>query len=289
MSFLHRLIGRDLETSNRRHPRAFRPGTRPIVEDLEDRLVLSAAAVVAPLVQPQINILPQLSVTNVVQGVGGALNAVVALGNQTVNVPLTLTSSPNLADPTCPILNLHLGEIHLNLLGLNVDTSEICLSITAHENGGLLGDLLCGVSNLLQGGTPLGTILGGLNNVAGDLNTVLSGLTGLLNGALGAATTTSAAPTTGQATPTVLDSSPGACDILNLSLGPIDLTLLGLNVHLDNCHGGPVTVDITAQPGGGLLGDLLCSLDNLLTNGQASTRAVDRLLTNIARDISRLV
>jgi hypothetical protein len=49
------------------------------------------------------------------------------------------------------------------------------------------------------------------------------------------------------------------CAILNLELGPIDLTLLGLNVSLDNCKGGPVTVDITARRGA-LLGDLLCGL-----------------------------
>ena len=51
------------------------------------------------------------------------------------------------------------------------------------------------------------------------------------------------------------------CAILNLELGPIDLTLLGLNVHLDNCANGPITVDITAVTGqGNLLGNLLCEL-----------------------------
>jgi hypothetical protein len=39
------------------------------------------------------------------------------------------------------------------------------------------------------------------------------------------------------------------CAILNLELGPVDLTLLGLNVHLDDCDDGPVTVDITARRG----------------------------------------
>jgi hypothetical protein len=288
MSLIQLLSGRDRKTSARRRPRAFRPSTRPVLEDLESRVVLSAPAAVAPLIQPPINILPQLSVTKVVP-VGNTLNAIVALGNQTISVPLTLTTTPNSADPSCPILNLHLGPIHLNLLGLNVDTSEICLSVTAHEGGGLLGDLLCSVSSLLEAGTPLSSILGGLSTT--QLNTVLSGLTGLLNGALGAATTTSATPAVGQATPAVHDTSPGACDLLDLSLAPIDLTLLGLNVHLDNCAhpGGPVTVDITAVPSGGLLGDLLCSLDNLLTNGHASTRAVDRLLTNIAKEINTLV
>ena len=61
----------------------------------------------------------------------------------------------------------------------------------------------------------------------------------------------------------------GHCDILNLSLGPVDLTLLGLQVRLNNCDdpAGPVTVDVFAVPGpGNLLGNLLCGLSGLLDN-----------------------
>src|SRR5262245_13374126 len=53
----------------------------------------------------------------------------------------------------------------------------------------------------------------------------------------------------------------GTCQILHLELGPLDLTLLGLHVHLNK-----VVLNITAQQGGGLLGDLLCSIANLLHN-----------------------
>ena len=41
--------------------------------------------------------------------------------------------------------------IHLSLLGLHVDTSPICLDITANHGGGLLGNLLCGLSDNLAG------------------------------------------------------------------------------------------------------------------------------------------
>ena len=52
----------------------------------------------------------------------------------------------------------------------------------------------------------------------------------------------------------------GACDILNLVLGPLDLDLLGLQVHLDQ-----VVLDIVAQSGAGnLLGNLLCAVAGLL-------------------------
>jgi hypothetical protein len=71
---------------------------------------------------------------------------------------------------------------------------------------------------------------------------------------------------TGNAThfTTILDSaSVVTCEVLHLELGPLDLNLLGLVVHLDQ-----VVLDITAVPGGGLLGDLLCGLAGgpLLTN-----------------------
>ncbi len=41
----------------------------------------------------------------------------------------------------------------------------------------------------------------------------------------------------------------GTCDILNLVLGPLDLNVLGLEIHLDT-----VVLDIVANPAGGLLG-----------------------------------
>jgi hypothetical protein len=54
-------------------------------------------------------------------------------------------------------------------------------------------------------------------------------------------------------------TSQAACKVLTLTLGPLDLNLLGLRVQLNR-----VNLRITAIPGGGLLGDLLCGLTNLL-------------------------
>jgi hypothetical protein len=45
------------------------------------------------------------------------------------------------------------------------------------------------------------------------------------------------------------------CDVLSLVLGPLHLELLGLIVDLNEVH-----LDITADPAGGLLGQLLCGL-----------------------------
>jgi hypothetical protein len=50
--------------------------------------------------------------------------------------------------------------------------------------------------------------------------------------------------------------APGTvCSILDLTLGPLDLNVLGLLVHLDRLR-----LTITAVRGGGILGDLLCGL-----------------------------
>jgi hypothetical protein len=185
--------------------------------------------------------------------------------------PAAVNSASALA--ACPILDLSLGPIDLNLLGLRVETSPICLEITAYDGGGLLGDLLCSVANLLQGGMPLADVLA-LVQAQGNLDRLLNGITSLLNGALDAVTAN------------VIASEPSGavaatCSVLDLSLGPVELTLLGLEVILDDCNDGPVTVTITAIPGGGLLGDLLCSLTNLL-NGNASNTAIQTLLFRIA-------
>jgi len=69
----------------------------------------------------------------------------------------------------------------------------------------------------------------------------------------------------------------GTCEILHLALGPLDLTLLGLVVHLDQ-----VVLDITAQPGSGnLLGNLLCGVAHLLdtnASGNALANFLNRIL-----------
>jgi hypothetical protein len=66
-----------------------------------------------------------------------------------------------------------------------------------------------------------------------------------------------------------------ACGILHLELGPLDLDLLGLVVHLDR-----VVLDISAEPGAGnLLGNLLCSVANLLNGGSPLAQILDQLVT----------
>ena len=52
----------------------------------------------------------------------------------------------------CDILDLILGPLHLNLLGLHVDLKRVVLHIVAMSGAGnLLGNLLCAVAHLLDG------------------------------------------------------------------------------------------------------------------------------------------
>ncbi len=89
----------------------------------------------------------------------------------------------------------------------------------------------------------------------------------------------STTPTTGSSKDKV--ASPAAtCPILHLVLGPLNLNLLGLTVHLNQ-----VVLDINAQSGAGnLLGNLLCSVANLLNGSGLSTSELTGLL-NIVQQL----
>jgi hypothetical protein len=84
--------------------------------------------------------------------------------------------------------------------------------------------------------------------------------------------------------PTGSAGSAATCPILHLDLGPLNLTLLGLNVHLNE-----VILDITATSGSGnLLGNLLCSVSNLLNQSPLPTGTVTSLLNIVQALLSNL-
>ncbi|QIK65516.1 ABC transporter substrate-binding protein [Nocardioides sp. HDW12B] len=70
----------------------------------------------------------------------------------------------------CDVLNLVLGPLDLNLLGLQVSLDTVVLDIIAVSGAGnLLGNLLCAVAGLLDGGLP--GLLGEISNI---LNAILA-------------------------------------------------------------------------------------------------------------------
>jgi hypothetical protein len=145
------------------------------------------------------------------------------------------------------------------------------------------------VPAMAQGGSGLtipitGTFtdaLGGVGQFAGTFDlqrfTVVNGqiaAVGTLTGTL----TDSAGTVLGSVVRTItilLDSAAtqASCEILHLELGPLDLNLLGLEVHLNR-----IVLDISAVPGAGnLLGNLLCAVANLLNGGGAIANIVNLL------------
>ena len=84
----------------------------------------------------------------------------------------------------------------------------------------------------------------------------------------------SAADATGQTA-----AAAATCTILHLVLGPLDLNLLGLMVHLNR-----VVLDITAVSGAGnLLGNLLCAVAHLLDNTSPTITSILRLSSLLNR------
>jgi len=137
----------------------------------------------------------------------------------------------------CNILTLNLQQLHLDLLGARVDTSAINLELYA-KRGRILGNLFCAVTHARIR----------LPRAAAAMNHTLNGRP----------LRVMAAHMKAQAAQT---PPPATCQVLDVILGPLHLDLLGLNVDLyGKTKSDPVEVTITAVPGEGLLGDVLCSL-----------------------------
>lgn len=78
------------------------------------------------------------------------------------------------AQTECDILFLDLGPLFLDVLGLQVDLSQITLDITAVRGpGNLLGNLLCAVAGLLDGFTLDAALQNILENILDVINQLL--------------------------------------------------------------------------------------------------------------------
>jgi len=68
--------------------------------------------------------------------------------------------------PGCDILNLILGPLHLDLLGLVVDLNQVILNITGQTGAGnLLGNVLCALTGILDSNAALAPIINLLNAI----------------------------------------------------------------------------------------------------------------------------
>ncbi|NNM46724.1 ABC transporter substrate-binding protein [Knoellia sp. DB2414S] len=101
-----------------------------------------------------------LTMTGTVTGTG------LPAGGTTFTAPVQSLAAP----AGCNILNLDLGPLHLDLLGLVIDLAPVNLDITAVPGSGkLLGNLLCGIAKILDTGGPLSALLNKLNKLLSGL------------------------------------------------------------------------------------------------------------------------
>ena len=246
---LSRAEGRRVATRRRR---AAASRLRPGLEGLEDRTVMSTAApgvlhsghltlplppaVVAPAVT-QVHATPQVHA------------AAVAVHKAVKAKPAATTPAPT------QVLQLNLPPIDLNLLGLEVKTSRIVVTVSAQSGSGeLLGNLLTDVSNLLN-----------LKSVNGALNNVLGNVVGLLNKSTLAVTGVNTGGSLGSTV------SKATVPVLNLYVAPVHLNLLGALVDTS-----AIQVTITAHTGPGLiLGDVVGDLAHLFDPPLPSKLSLD--------------
>jgi hypothetical protein len=145
-----------------------------------------AARAAAPAAQPAATTLPVTGTlpdgtaftgalsnltTSVVDGVVQLSGTIAGTGLPAGGTTFTAPIQDVAATQGCSILNLDLGPLNLDLLGLVIDLAPVSLDVTAVPGAGkLLGNLLCAVAGLLDGPG------GALGGIAALLNRLLTGL-----------------------------------------------------------------------------------------------------------------
>jgi hypothetical protein len=170
----------------------------------------------------------------------------------------TFTTAP---DGVTPILNLVVAPVHLDLLGVIVETSPIQLSVQARSGAGLvLGNVLTSISDLFNPPLPdeldLAFINNRLNELLADLEEQAPGI-----------------PSATVPPPVITDDR-----ILSLTLPALDLNLLGLLLTTE-----PITVNGDATTGDGLL------LGNVLQTVLNTLDATPEQLTELSANLNELV
>jgi hypothetical protein len=198
---------------------------------------------------------------------------------QNIIIPLDVGGTAG-AEGECDVLNVAMGPLSLDLLGLMVDLDDcedgaITVDITAIEEGGPLSDLLCDIAGDLVSGTELEVVLSGLTSV--QITTLTVGLRDLLNGIFVDLIITGIS-STGDG------HDRSSCDILLLELPEgLQLTVLGLEVQTSG-----LCLDVFAERGFNKpLGTLLCSLTQVL-EGRGGERAANALVRLIERVLENL-
>lgn len=164
----------------------------------------------------------------------------------------------------CDVITLRLAPLDLELLGVQVTTSEINLDVYA-VHGRVLGDLFCALSHAK-------VTFPRASRLARAMTSQLHGKPLRLFAASGSM-------------PGMAAQATQSCQVLKLVLGPLHLDLLGLVVDLyGKTHASPVVVTINAQPNRGLLGQLLCGVAG--GGGITSVSGLQSLLNSLGLNLT---
>lgn len=203
--------------------------------------------------------------------VNNVLGSVVSLVNSaSLNIGGVLegafTNSTDAAiDPVTPVLQLFVAPVHLDLLGVIVDTSPITLTVQARTGfGRVLGNVLTQITDLFNPPLPdqldLDFINSRLDALLQDLNDQLPGIA------------SATVPP-----PVIVDNR-----IVSLTLPAIDLNVLGLLLATE-----PITVNADAVTGDGLLlGNVLKTVLNTLG---ATPTQLSELSANLNELLAKVV
>jgi hypothetical protein len=135
-----------------------RPVTLPVVGTIATGGAFNGTATITRFVSQNGQLAAVGVLTGIVTNAAGTPTTVVS----------TFAAPVNITQATCSILHLDLGPLDLNLLGLQVNLSEIVLDITGQTGAGnLLGNLLCGIAGLLDSPGGLARLLNQILGVLG--------------------------------------------------------------------------------------------------------------------------
>ena len=112
------------------------------------------------------NLVMETTAMEIVEPEDGSAKPIVDVLRAAGTVDQAVRAPVAIAQASCEILDLVLGPLHLDLLGLVVDLNRVLLTITAESGpGNLLGNLLCAVTHLLDGTPTAGGLAALLNSI----------------------------------------------------------------------------------------------------------------------------
>lgn len=189
-------------------------------------------------------------------GLSALGTAATSVGGLGTKQPVALTAQTG---GSCQVLTLRLDRLNLALLGLRLDVSAVNLRITGNK-ARTLGALFCKLATAtkLSNLTGARVAAAALNRRLRHAPLQMVGFNAML---YPQTAREDAQPAPSGAGARAAQASGPTCPVLDLTLGPLNLDLLGLVVDLYGATAkDPVRVTAVADPAAGILGKALCQI-----------------------------